>query len=104
MFRTKRNCCDSIVAAHKKPEYLAVNLMGKIPTIKHGDTVITEAAAICAYLADAFPAANLAPPTEPHRARHVLSLDVFRRRLRRAGDCRSHVCKRPQCRSSWSNT
>jgi glutathione S-transferase len=46
---------------HKKPEYLAVNPMGKVPTIKHGDTVVTEAAAICAYLADAFPDAKLAP-------------------------------------------
>lgn len=48
---------------HKKPEYLAVNPMGKVPAIKHGDTVVTEAAAICAYLADTFPSANLAPPT-----------------------------------------
>lgn len=46
---------------HKKPQYLAINPMGKIPTLKHGDTVVTEAAAICAYLADAFAAANLAP-------------------------------------------
>lgn len=46
---------------HKTPQYLAVNPMGKVPAIKHGDTVVTEAAAICAYLADAFPAANLAP-------------------------------------------
>ena len=46
---------------HKRPEFLAVNPMGKLPAIKHGDTVITEAGAICAYLADAFPAANLAP-------------------------------------------
>lgn len=48
---------------HKKPEFLALNPMGKIPTIQHGDTVVTEAAAICAYLADAFPSAGLAPPT-----------------------------------------
>ena len=48
---------------HKSQQYLAVNPMGKVPTIKHGTTVVTEAAAICAYLADAFPAANLAPPT-----------------------------------------
>lgn len=48
---------------HKRPEFLAINPMGKLPTIKHGSTVVTEAAAICAYLADAFPAANLAPPT-----------------------------------------
>jgi len=47
----------------KGPEYLAINPMGKIPAITHGDTVVTEAAAICAYLADAFPDAGLAPPT-----------------------------------------
>lgn len=46
----------------KRPEYLAINPMGKVPAIRHGDTVVTEAAAICAYLADAFPEAGLAPP------------------------------------------
>ena len=46
----------------KGADYLAINPMGKVPTIKHGDTVVTEAAAICAYLADAFPDAGLAPP------------------------------------------
>lgn len=46
----------------KGPAYLAVNPMGKVPAIKHGDTVVTECAAICAYLADAFPQAGLAPP------------------------------------------
>jgi len=46
----------------KGPEYLAINPMGKVPAIKHGDVVVTEAAAICAYLADAFPQARLAPP------------------------------------------
>ncbi len=46
----------------KSADYLAVNPMGKVPAIKHGDTVITEGAAICAYLADAFPDAGLAPP------------------------------------------
>ena len=52
----------------KAPEYLAINPMGKVPAIKHGDTVVTEAAAICAYLADAFPEAGLAPPlTDPRR-------------------------------------
>ena len=45
----------------KSPEYLKINPMGKVPAIKHGDVVVTEAAAICAYLADAFPQANLAP-------------------------------------------
>jgi glutathione S-transferase len=47
--------------AMKEPAYLAVNPMGKVPAITHGTTVVTEAAAICAYLADAFPQAGLAP-------------------------------------------
>jgi glutathione S-transferase len=46
----------------KAPEYLMINPMGKVPAIRHGETVVTEAAAICAYLADAFPEAGLAPP------------------------------------------
>jgi glutathione S-transferase len=46
----------------KAPAYLTINPMGKVPAIRHGDTVVTEAAAICAYLADAFPEARLAPP------------------------------------------
>src|ERR1700753_3225313 len=45
----------------KSPEYLAVNPMGKVPAIKHGEVVVTEGAAICAYLADVFPEAGLAP-------------------------------------------
>lgn len=46
----------------KSPDYLRVNPMGKVPTLIHGDKVITECAAICAYMADAFPQAGLAPP------------------------------------------
>jgi glutathione S-transferase len=46
----------------KSPGYLAINPMGKVPAIRHGETVVTECAAICAYLADAFPEAGLAPP------------------------------------------
>ena len=45
----------------KSPEYLAINPMGKVPAIQHRSMVVTEAAAICAYLADAFPQAGLAP-------------------------------------------
>ena len=45
----------------KAPDYLAINPMGKVPAIKHGDTVVTETPAILAYLADAFPEAGLAP-------------------------------------------
>ncbi len=52
----------------KSPDYLAINPMGKVPAIKHDATVVTEAAAICAYLADQFPASRLAPaPSDPLR-------------------------------------
>jgi len=47
---------------NRTPDYLAVNPMGKVPALKHGDTVITEVAAICAYLADEFPRAKLNVP------------------------------------------
>src|SRR5215510_8071816 len=51
-----------------RPEYLAVNPMGKMPALRHGDAVITEAAAICTYLADAFPKAKLNVPVgDPRR-------------------------------------
>lgn len=51
-------------ASMKAPEYLAINPMGKVPAIAHEGVVVTEAAAICAYLADAFPQAALAPPPD----------------------------------------
>ncbi|MEN2785904.1 glutathione S-transferase family protein [Sphingomonas qilianensis] len=47
----------------KGADYLAINPMGKVPAIVHDGKVVTEGAAICAYLADAFPEAGLAPPT-----------------------------------------
>ena len=52
----------------KTPAYLAINPMGKVPAIRHGNTVVTEVAAICAYLADQFPDKGLAPlPNSPER-------------------------------------
>jgi glutathione S-transferase len=57
---------------HKSPAYLAINPMGKIPAIEHRGTVVTEAAAICTYLADAFPAARLAPAIDdPSRGTYL---------------------------------
>jgi glutathione S-transferase len=49
-------------APMKAPEYRAVNPMGKVPALRDGEVVVTESAAICAYLADRFPARGLAPP------------------------------------------
>jgi len=48
----------------KSDAYLAINPMGKVPALRHGDTIVTESAAIIAYLADAFPDADLAPPAD----------------------------------------
>ncbi len=54
------------------PDYLAVNPMGKVPALKHGETVITETAAICAYLADEFPHARLNIPVgDPRRGPYL---------------------------------
>jgi glutathione S-transferase len=50
-----------------KPAYLAINPMGKVPALADGDVVITENAAICCYLADAYPKAKLAPPIGDER-------------------------------------
>ena len=47
---------------NRKPDYLTVNPMGKVPALRHGDVVIAESAAICTYLADEFPKANLNVP------------------------------------------
>ena len=50
-----------------KPDYLAINPMGKVPALRADDVVVTEVAAICAYLADAFPDKKLAPPLDDPR-------------------------------------
>lgn len=55
--------------AMKSKDFLALNPMGKVPVLTHGDVVVTEAAAICAYLADQFADKELAPkPDSPERA------------------------------------
>ena len=48
----------------KAEPYLSINPMGKVPAIVHGGHIVTECAAICAYLAEAFPEAGLAPTAE----------------------------------------
>ncbi len=48
----------------KAPDYLAINPMGKVPAIVHDGKVVTECAAICAYLAEVFPEAGLAPTAD----------------------------------------
>ena len=55
---------DYAADAMRTADYLAINPMGKVPAIVHAGRVVTETPAICAYLADAFPDAALAPPPE----------------------------------------
>ncbi len=52
----------------KDAEYLTINPMGKVPAIKHGNIVVTETAAICAYLAETFHEAKLMPVNDEERA------------------------------------
>ena len=62
----------------KSERYRRINPMGKVPAICHGEQVVTETAAICAYLADAFPEAGLAPPVGQRGG--VLPMALLRRR------------------------
>ncbi|GAF96766.1 unnamed protein product, partial [marine sediment metagenome] len=56
----------------RKADYLKINPMGKVPALKHGDAIVTEAAAICTYLADEFPDAGLNVPVgDPQRGPYL---------------------------------
>ena len=67
----ERIVIDIQAGEQNSPEYRAINPMGKVPTLVDGDTVITEAAAICAYLADKFAEQGFAPsPDSPERGRY----------------------------------
>lgn len=58
--------------AQKSPEYLAINPLGKVPALTHGDAVLTESVAIALYLGDLFPAAGLTPmPGDPRRGAYL---------------------------------
>jgi glutathione S-transferase len=58
--------------SNREPAYLAVNPMGKVPALRHRDVVITECAAVCTYLADAFPKAGLnIPLDDPQRGPYL---------------------------------
>lgn len=65
-------------SAHPSAELLAVNPMGKVPALRDGDAVIAEQAAICAYVAERYPQAGLAPPIgDPARARYLYWLFFY---------------------------
>ena len=71
------NFIDLEKKEQKSPEFLEINPSGKLPAMVDGETKLFENAAICLYLADRFPEANLAPaPDSPERGRY-LSLMVY---------------------------
>lgn len=61
---------DRANAAHKSTEYLKLNPNGQIPVLVDGDLVLYETAAICLYLVDTHPQAQLAPPTQTAERAH----------------------------------
>ena len=68
----ERVLTDITSGAQKTPEYLAINPMGKVPALRDGDATMAEAAAICAYVAERYPAAKLAPlPGDSLRAKYL---------------------------------
>ena len=68
----ERVLTDISSGAQKKPEYLAINPMGKVPALQDGEATLAEAAAICAYVAERYPEAKLAPaPGDPLRAKYL---------------------------------
>ncbi|MGA7804642.1 glutathione S-transferase family protein [Bradyrhizobium sp.] len=58
----ERVLTDISAGAQKTPNYLAINPMGKVPALRDGEATLAEAAAICAYVAERYPEAKLAPP------------------------------------------
>ena len=68
----ERVLTDISTGAQKTPEYLAINPMGKVPALRDGEATLAEAAAICAYVAERYPEAKLAPPVgDPLRAKYL---------------------------------
>ena len=68
----ERVLIDITSGAQKQPDYLAINPMGKVPALRDGEATLAEAAAICAYVAERYPEAKLAPPLgDPLRAKYL---------------------------------
>lgn len=68
----ERVLIDITTGAQRTLEFLAVNPMGKVPALQDGEATLAEAAAICAYVAERYPQARLAPPVgDAHRAKYL---------------------------------
>ena len=68
----ERVLTDISTGAQKSPDYLKINPMGKVPALADGDATLAECAAICAYVAERYPEAKLAPPAgDVRRAKYL---------------------------------
>ena len=68
----ERVMVDIAKGAQREPGYLAINPMGKVPALQDGASTLAESAAICAYVAERYPQARLAPPLgDPLRAKYL---------------------------------
>jgi glutathione S-transferase len=68
----ERVLTDISTGAQKKPDFLAVNPMGKVPALQDGDAALAEQSAICAYVAERYPDTKLAPPLgDARRAKYL---------------------------------
>jgi len=68
----ERVLTDISTGAQRNTDYLKINPMGKVPALQDGDATLAEAAAICAYVAERYPQAKLAPPVgDPARAKYL---------------------------------
>ena len=68
----ERVLTDISIGAQKKPDFLAVNPMGKVPALQDGEAALAEQSAICAYVAERYPDAKLAPPLgDSRRAKYL---------------------------------
>ncbi|OLP56866.1 glutathione S-transferase [Rhizobium rhizosphaerae] len=79
----------------KSADYLALNPMGKVPALRHGRALVTETAAICAYLAETFPEAGLLPRTDVERASYYRWLFFVAGPLESAVTNRAFQCEPP---------
>lgn len=88
---------------HKTPQFLKINPTGKVPALVDGEARIYENAAICLYLADKYPEANLAPRIgDPRRGRYLTLMVYATSQLEPAMGDALHGIETPPERG-WTN-
>ncbi|WP_178133481.1 glutathione S-transferase family protein [Vineibacter terrae] len=95
---------DTHKGEQRNPAYLAINPTGKVPTLRDGEHIIRDSAAICAYLADRFPGAGLAPATDaPERASYLTWLFYAASNVEPAVMVQTNKWPVPSVQTSWGS-